>query len=351
MFIWYQTKSFSVDGSNLEFSVQTKSQSTEQPSESAETPDVGFVACVEAGVLEAQTLLLFNSIRRYGGRFRNCPLYALSPRAGNAISKKTRQDLDELGVVYVEKVLNTDCTEYGSANRVAAAAYIEQTSPHEILVILDSDTLFLREPVEFLLDPEVDVAVRPVDLKGMSTSGPSDPFDFYWKELCRCCDIKYDDIPWRESFVDHQRIKANYNGGLVVVRANRAILSYWSEFFFRSVRHGLRPHTEAAFFRTGTGWIEPAAAKLWGSNQAALSLAIWNSTRLVTELPATYNYPLHLHEQIDQAVVRKVFSKLVHVHYHWLFAPDGLAANPLFEQRGPLSSAQREWVSAATPLV
>src|SRR5262249_18408547 len=30
-----------------------------------EQPDVGFVACIEDGVLEAQALLLFDSIRRY----------------------------------------------------------------------------------------------------------------------------------------------------------------------------------------------------------------------------------------------------------------------------------------------
>ncbi len=53
-------------------------------------PDVGFVACIEGGVLEAQALLLFESIRRYAGRFGGCDLYALSPRAGHPISAATR---------------------------------------------------------------------------------------------------------------------------------------------------------------------------------------------------------------------------------------------------------------------
>lgn len=301
-------------------------------------------------MLEAQTLLLFESIRRYGGRFGNCPLYALSPRAGHAISNDAKRRLHELGAAYVDRILNTQCPEYGSANRVAAAAYIEETCPHDILVILDSDTLFLREPSELALPPDVDVAVRPVDVKGMSTAGLSDSFDRYWQELCRCCRVAYDDIPWRESFVDHQRIKANYNGGLVVVRSKLGILRRWADFFFRSIRQGLKPHTHADSFRSGVGWVEPTVGNLWGSNQAALSLAIWSASQRVRELPPTYNYPLHQHHQVDAALARKVFPRLVHVHYHWLFAPDALPANPLFRRRTPLSASQKDWLRSATPM-
>lgn len=316
----------------------------------AEDPGVGFVACIEGGVLEAQTLLLFESIRRYAGRFRDCSLYALSPRAGHAISKDTRRRLDELGATYVDRILNTECTEYGSANRVAAAAHIEETRSHDILVILDSDTIFLREPSEFVLLPDTDVAARTVDAKGMSTSGPSDSFDRYWQDLCHCCGVDYDEIPWGESFVDHQRIKTNYNAGLIVVRGGLGILRRWSDFFFRSIREGLRPYTSAVSFRAGAGWIEPAAGNLWGSNQAALSLAIWSSTRRVFELPPTYNYPLTLHQRVDPILVRNVFPHLVHVHYHWLLAADAIRANPLFGRSGPLSDDQRKWLRAATPI-
>jgi hypothetical protein len=320
------------------------------PFNAAETPDVGFVACIEGGVLEAQTLLLFDSIRRHAGRFSNCSLYALSPRAGHSISTAGRRRLDQLGAHYTDEILNTECPEYGSANRVAAAAHIENTRQHKTLVILDSDTLFLREPHEFILPAEIDVAVRPVDVKGMSTSGPTDSFDIYWQELCRCCGARYDEIPWRESFVDRQGIKANYNAGLVVVRSELGILRRWADFFFASIRQGLRPPSTDKPFRTGTGLVEPAAAKLWGSNQAALSLAIWNTTQRVRELPSTYNYPLTLHKQIERAVSRTIFPQLVHVHYHWMLAPDALARNPLWQRSGPLSRTQSDWLRAATPI-
>lgn len=309
-------------------------------------PNIGFVACIEGGVLEAQALLLFESIRQYTGRFRDCPIYALSPRTGHAISESARRRLDKLRVTYIDAILNTECREYGSANRVAAAAYIEEAYPHGILVILDSDTLFLREPDHVLLPADVDVAVRPVDAKGMCTDGPADPFDIYWRDLCRCCGVDYEVIPWTESFMDHHRIKASYNGGLVVVRGNLGILGQWADFFFASVRRRLTPHSADRRFRSGVGWIDSTASRLWGSNQAALSLAIWNNTRRVQELPPTYNYPLHLHNQIDVATARAVFPHLVHVHYHWLLAEEP-GQNPLFDSGGPLGSAQREWLRSA----
>ena len=310
-------------------------------------PNIGFVACIEGGVLEGQTLLLFESIRRHTGRFKDCALYALSPRAGHAVSRRARRRLDDLEAHYSDTVLNTDCPEYGSANRVAAAAHIEETRAHEILVVLDSDTLFVREPCEINLSLEVDAAVRPVDVKGMCTSGPKDSFDTFWRDLCRCCGVDYDEIPWGESFVDQHRIKASYNGGLVVVRGGLGIMSRWKDFFFSSIRQRLHPYSHATRFRAGAGWVEPVAARLWGSNQAALSLAIWSTSRRVRELPATYNYPLHLHDRIPPTLADVIFPDLVHVHYHWLFAEDALPTNPLFHASGPLSAGQRTWLRSA----
>lgn len=306
-------------------------------------PDVGFVACIEGGVLEAQALLLFESIRLYAGRLRDCPVYAFSPREGHAISRSARSTLERLRVTYSDAILNSECPEYGSANRVAAAAHAEEIYDHEFLVVLDSDTLFLREPDKILLPPDVDVAVRPVDVKGMCTTGAEDPFDKYWRDLCRSCGVDYEEIPWTASFVDQQRIKASYNGGLVIVRAELGILRQWARFFFASVRQRLTPYAEPWRLRSGVSWIDSSASRLWGSNQAALSLAIWSNTRRVQQLPPTYNYPLHQHQQIDEETVKSVFSQLVHVHYHWLLEEEN-DANPLFDPGGPLSAQQLQWL-------
>jgi hypothetical protein len=135
----------------------------------------------------------------------------------------------------------------------------------------------------------------------------------------------------------------------VVARGGLGVLRRWADFFFASIRHGLRPPSSAYSIRAGVGWVAPEAAKLWGSNQAALALAIWSTTRRVRQLPPTYNYPLHMHEQIDPAVARAVFPKLVHVHYHWMLSEDAPPDNPLLHPAGPLSASQRDWLGDSTP--
>jgi hypothetical protein len=89
----------------------------------------------------------------YGGRFRRCAAYALSPRRDQAITAAARTRLEPIEVRYRDDILNVECPEYGSANRVAAAAYIEEGCRHEVLVVPDSDTLILRKPIEMSLGP------------------------------------------------------------------------------------------------------------------------------------------------------------------------------------------------------
>jgi hypothetical protein len=132
----------------------------------------------------------------------------------------------------------------------------------------------------------------------------------------------------------------------VIVRGKLGIMQRWSHFFFTSVRQQLRPYAHDRHFRSGAGWVEPAASRLWGSNQAALSLAIWSTTRNVKELEPTYNYQLTHHEQIDKRLRKRVFPNLVHVHYHWMLH-DQISKNPLFDRSGPLSAEQRVWLSKA----
>jgi len=326
-------------------SSRVSSEEIEKASAIDTRPDVGFVACIERGELERQALLLFESIRSYTGRFRDCAIYALSPRAGYAISENARRRLDALGVNYIDAVLNTECPENGPANRIAAAAYIEEKHPHEILVILDSDTLFLREPNAILLRPDVDVAVRPEACKGMGTTGPTDPFDGYWRDLCRCCGVDYEQIPWTESFADRRRIKAYYNAGLQIVRGKLGIMQRWADFFFASLRQQLVPFPEDRRIRSGAGWQDPGVGRTWGSDQAVLSLAIWSSTRRVQELEPTYNYSLLVHNSVEPERRDRIFPHLVHVHYHFMLHEDSVSKNPLFDESGPLSPEQRAWLS------
>jgi hypothetical protein len=276
---------------------------------------VTFVLCIEDNAIRAQALLLCESIRRFGGRFRTAPIVAVSPRRGLGVGRATRHALDAIGVEYVDEPLNDICPEYGSANRVFAAAWVESRARSTWIVVLDSDTIFVDEPE---LPGGADVAVRPVDAKGSTTTGPGDPYEDYWRRLAALQHVAIECLPFVATTDGSHRVRASYNGGLVVVRRERGILTAWADLFARSVRAGLKPSPGSDLnVHASTGYVGSAASEYWGSNQAALALAIWSTTNRVHEYPDTYNVPLHL--IMARPDLRRRLPPLVHVHYHWVF--------------------------------
>ena len=279
--------------------------------------ELTFVLCIENNAIREQALLLCESIRRFCGRYRSAPIFAIAPRQGFGIDYWSRMRLKWLDVEYAEEPLNRVCPEYGSANRVFAAAWAEKRARSEWIVVLDSDTIFLREPE---LPAGADVAVRPVDIKGSATGGPSDPFEDYWMKLAEIQGVSLSRLPFIQTTMCEQRIRASYNGGLVVVRTNTGILGAWADLFSRSVAAGLKPmRGQNANVFASTGYVGAAASEYWGSNQAAASLAIWSHTNQVVHYPDSYNVPLHMLADRTNPPRPARSAPLVHVHYHWLF--------------------------------
>ena len=308
---------------------------------------VTFVLCIENNAIRAQALLLCESIRRFAGRHRDAPIVAVSPRPGKGVTGETLRRLEALGVDYVEEPLNLACPEYGSANRVFAAAWAEAHARSEWVVVLDSDTVFLGEPE---LPAEADVAVRPVDVKGSASAGPGDPFEDYWQRLAALEGVPLDTLPFVSTTVCGSRVRASYNGGLVAVRRERGILGAWADLFARSVAAGLRPwRGHGLDVYASTGLVGPAASEYWGSNQAAAAVAIWSRTRRVVHFPEAYNVPLHL--VLERPDLRaRPRGPLVHVHYHWLFAePHPAAALAALRDMGAGPDRLR-WLDERLPL-
>ncbi len=276
-----------------------------------------FVLCIENNAIRAQALLLCESIRQFGGRHRCAPILAVAPRPGLGIDKEAQKRLEAMDVEYAEEPLNRVCPEYGSANRVFTAAWAERRARSEWIVVLDSDTVFLAE---LELPANADVAVRPVDMKGSATEGPGDPFEDYWTRLADIQGVPLDSLPFVRTTVCDQRIRASYNGGLIVVRRERGILGAWADLFARSVAAGLKPWKGNNLnVHASTGLVGHEAAEYWGSNQAAVALAIWGTTKRVVHYPDTYNVPLHLLMERPALTPVSKASPLIHVHYHWLF--------------------------------
>jgi hypothetical protein len=312
------------------------------------TDEATFVLCIEDNAIRAQALLLCESIRRFGGRHRDARILAIAPRSGLGIDAATCRSLAALDVDYAEEPLNGVCPEYGSANRVFAAAWAEERVDSEWIVVLDSDTVFFDE---LELPSGADAAVRPVDVKGSATAGPGDPFEDYWRRLADLGGVSLECLPFLRATVCGSRIRASYNGGLVVVRREAGILAAWADIFTRSIVAGLKPwRGRPPVVRSSTGFVDPAVGEYWGSNQAAAAIAIWSTTRRVCHYPDAYNVPLH--SVVENALLRARSRSRppVHAHYHWLFAaPEHAEALVALRELG-VGADRLDWLAARLPL-
>ncbi|HXU44549.1 MAG TPA: hypothetical protein VN783_03425, partial [Thermoanaerobaculia bacterium] len=99
--------------------------------------EIAFLICVEANRLEPQARLLCESIRRFGGRYREAPILAVSPRPQLAVGSETRAHLADLGATYVVEALNETGSPYGAINRIVAGAWAERVCRQPYLVVLD----------------------------------------------------------------------------------------------------------------------------------------------------------------------------------------------------------------------
>ena len=302
---------------------------------------------VEAGALEHQARLLCESIRAHGGAYRASPIAAVSPLPGRRPSRGFGAFAEEHEVDYLELSLDIECPEYGTTHRIYAAAERADRSTAELLVVIDSDTVFLREP-DFRLD-DADVAVRPVDVKGLCSSGAGDDYDPYWRRLCDLAGLDYERLPFITPTLDDRRIKASYNGGLVIVRRSSEILQRAADLFGRSVRAGLRPHHLGQAVHASTGFVGKIASAHFGSAQATLSVAIWGTTDRVRILEPAYNVPLHIWDDWLARHPNLPLAELVHVHYHWLCSPDHVRSNPMLDGRLPLAPAVDAWLRSRVP--
>jgi hypothetical protein len=249
--------------------------------------------------------------------------------------------LAELGVRYVREPLNLTGNPYLPINRIVAGRWAERNVDAEYIVLLDTDTLFVRPP-SFA---RADVGVRPVDAKGATSAGAHDPLDAYWSEMCALAGITPAALPYVTATVDGIRVRASYNGGFCIAKRTLGVFHETHRVFEASRRRDMRPlRGRGASVYASTGYVGAEASEWWGSSQAALSVAIHARTDDVRVYDSRYNVPLHLVEPDGGWPA----SDPVLLHYHWLSAPqhrvDLFRRLKRFEVGAPFVSWLRDWL-------
>jgi hypothetical protein len=264
---------------------------------------VAFVCCIESGNLENQVRLLARSIRRWTGSLAQSEIYCVQPRRGPDLRRETLKELDQLEVRFSNEPLNSTFSEYKFVNKIVTCAAIEERASEDVLVWVDSDTVFIGEPSELELAPTVAAAVRPADYVKHGSTGPGHKRDQMWTTLYQVCGVP--EPPFVETTIGQHRVRAYWQGGLVAVRREEGIFRNWE-----------RDHLTAVSARVETP----------PSDQIFLPIALARVAERLKILSPTYNYPLPRRPQLPPSLRSFQLSELRHLHYHrWFNRPNFLA--------------------------
>jgi hypothetical protein len=306
--------------------------------------DAEFALVVESGPLEAQALLLVESVRRFGGCHAATAVTVASPRPSRRPSRTTVRRLRRLGAEYVALDVAGACPVYPTSWRVHTLAELESRPGPEVIVQLDSDTLFVGDVGPLCVGTQA--SARPVDVKGMGTTGPGDHYEPYWSALCGLAGVDVETLGFVTTTVDDTRVRATHNAGFVAARRAAGLFAHADELFRRSVDADLRPHAGRGLnVLAGTGQVGVAGSEWWGSAQAVTSVAAASIGVAIGALDERVNVPVHSWDELK----RKPESVL-HVHYHWLLGGALSRPNPLLDGRVVLDDDVSAWLRSRVPL-
>ncbi len=261
-------------------------------------PEITFVCCVESGALEAQTVRMVESLRRWGGRFANAPLVAVTPLFGPPLSDKTRKTFERLNVEYLHFQAKSPYPWFKYLNKPNALVAVEERSTSEYIGWLDSDLLFVGEPDQLILNDGEDFVACASD-KNIGTTGPGDPFESYWKEICQVVGIDICDLPWVTTQMDEKRIRLYWNSGVFVYRRRTNFAKHHLDISLQMLDAHIANYNAGIFF----------------TDQVALGLAMVKMGLSWRALPYSHNYTMSplIHDQwYNQQQLKQ--AKIVHYH-------------------------------------
>jgi hypothetical protein len=266
-----------------------------------ENDQITFVCCIESGSLEAQTVRMVQSLRRYGGRYANAPIFAVTPRLGSPLSPKTQKIFEDNNVRHL--VVKPHETSIGYRwnhfiNKPTAILAVDEICTTEAVAWLDSDLLIVAEPSELQLAEGENFLACTSDRLG-GTTGPGDEMEPYWREVCKVLGLDLEQLPWVTTAQEGLKIRYYFNSGVFVYRRGH-------NFAQQYLRNCLKM-LEARVSSSVCGFFFTDQVAM-GLTAAQLGLA-WRS------LPYSHNYPVSplTHEDwYDESRLRA--ARIVHYH-------------------------------------
>jgi len=284
---------------------------------------------------ETDALLLAESTRSFAGSLSQAPIWCFTPENGERLSSTVEQKLLALKVSLIPFEIDHEIQQFPFTGKVLAAALAESMSRDQtdFLIWLDTNTVVLQEPKEFLLRDGKNLGFRPVHhtLIGSRYEEPLSPF---WTLIYDYCGVPKEHIFPMMTHVDGTRIRPYFNAGLLVTRPEKHLFQAWRNTFLRVYRN---PSFQQFYEQDNRYTVFMHQAVLSGVILSKLA------TDELQELPLKYNYPLHLHAEDVTDHRPSSLEDLV------TFRHEGFYKDPEWIDKIPARKPLKQWIAERLP--
>lgn len=223
------------------------------------TDGTTFVCAIESGRLEAETCLMVQSLRRFGGGLSDAPIIAVVGRRGSALSRETAARLERCNVdVITARHSDNRYPWFNYSNKVVAIQTAERQAKSTCLTWLDSDVLITADPSGLLLSRDEQFAARVEPLNAAVTEADRSN-EAYWIELCKVVGARYEDLPWVD--VEGVNRLAYFNSGVFSWRRDSGFAEEYVGAFWRLLDSRIAQR-DGSFFSADQVILSPVLTKL-----------------------------------------------------------------------------------------
>lgn len=293
-----------------------------------------FTAALSPGSRGTSALLLAESIRAFAGRLSESPIWLFVTPNADSLLYDVEDRLLALDTELIPFKVDREASKFFFLPEVVAAAEAEAKAEGlaDTLVWLGTNTMVLREPVDFNLPGVKSIGYRPVHITNVG-SRIDTPLDAFWSLIYHRCGVPSNHIFPMKTHVDGNTVRPYFNAGHLAVRAERGLMRKWRDAFISLYKF---PEFER-FYAEGKYRIFMHQAVLSG-----VILANFHPDELL-ELPPTYNYPIHLHEEDVTRRRPSCIEELVTVRH------EGFYDELDWEKKMPAGETLKKWMREKLP--
>ncbi|MDG3007527.1 hypothetical protein [Paludisphaera mucosa] len=297
---------------------------------SSQDDQATIVCCIERGRLEPETLLMLETLRKWGGPLGRSRVLAVMPRRDLPLLPETVKGLEALGAELHDGSRYNKTRWFNWYGKVVAARVAEREAKTPVVIWLDSDALILAPLVELGLPHGDDFAARQ-EFRPSWEPKDSGPFVDGVRYACETLGMSWDELPVHLPEGPHEPQRLSFNAGIYAFRRGLGFSEAYTEFTDRLLAAHVASH----------------GGNFWFNEQIAVMLAMLKLGMKFRELPQSENHMV-FRDHIDGPTAAPFTPDARLVHYSGSMLPEFW---PRFLERMRREKPEQyDWIAGRGPI-